>query len=55
LFLPYFSLIERVCDRVGIIIDGKMVLDLPYQEMCRDQKLEDVFFELYASKVGDLQ
>lgn len=49
-----FSLIERVCDRVGIIIDGKMVLDLPYQEMCCGQKLEDVFFELYASKVGDL-
>ncbi|MFA7126663.1 MAG: ATP-binding cassette domain-containing protein [Bacilli bacterium] len=50
-----FSLIEKVCDRVGIIIDGKMVRDLPMIEMCQNKSLEDVFFELYASKVGEVE
>lgn len=49
-----FSLIEKVCDRVGIIIDGKMVQDLPIHEMCQVKSLEDVFFDLYASKVGEI-
>ncbi|MFA6627416.1 MAG: ATP-binding cassette domain-containing protein [Bacilli bacterium] len=50
-----FSLIEKVCDRVGIIIDGRMVRDLPMIEMCQNKSLEDVFFELYASKVGEVE
>lgn len=42
-----FSLVEKLCDRVGIIIDGKMVADDRLEIMTKDQSLEDYFFELY--------
>lgn len=48
-----FSLIEKVCDRVGIIIDGKMVLCSTLDDVVKDKPLEDVFFELYRERKGD--
>lgn len=42
-----FSLVEKLCDRVGIIIDGKMVADDTLENMTKDKTLEDYFFELY--------
>lgn len=42
-----FSLIERVCDRVGIIINGKMVSEGRLSELCDGMSLEDRFFEIY--------
>lgn len=42
-----FSLVEKLCDRVGIIFDGKMSLDGPLKEMTKEKCLEDVFFDLY--------
>lgn len=48
-----FSLIEKVCDRVGIIIDGKMVQCAPLSEITKEKPLEDVFFELYRERKGD--
>lgn len=42
-----FSLVEKLCDRVGIIINGKMVADDTLKNMTKDQSLEDYFFELY--------
>lgn len=42
-----FSLVEKLCDRVGIIFDGKMALDSPLKEMTKEKCLEDVFFDLY--------
>ena len=42
-----FSLVEKLCDRVGIIFDGKMALDGPLKEMTKEKCLEDVFFDLY--------
>lgn len=48
-----FSLIEKVCDRVGIIIDGKMILCGSLPEITKEKSLEDVFFELYRERKGD--
>lgn len=48
-----FSLVEKICDRVGVIINGRMVADSPLEELVKDKKLEDVFFDLYVKSVGD--
>ena len=42
-----FSLVEKLCDRVGIIIDGKMILEDKLENINKDKSLEDVFFDLY--------
>ncbi len=47
-----FSLIEKVCDRVGIVIAGKMVECGTLGEICGAKTLEDRFFEIYEEKVG---
>lgn len=48
-----FSLVERLCDRVGIIIDGKMTACGTLDEVCDGMPLEDRFFELYKEVKGD--
>lgn len=47
-----FSLVERICDRVGIIINGKLVRDEPLAQLIKDKNLEDTFFDLYVESVG---
>lgn len=47
-----FSLVEKLCDRVGVIIDGKMVVSDKLENLCKDKSLEDVFFELYFKEGG---
>ena len=47
-----FSLVERLCDRVGIIIDGRMILCGTLAEVCNGLTLEDRFFELYKEVKG---
>lgn len=42
-----FSLVEKLCDRVGIIIDGHMVLEDKLENINKDKSLEDMFFTLY--------
>ena len=42
-----FSLIERLCDRVGIIIDGKMVVCDTLSAVCGEKTLEDKFFDIF--------
>jgi len=49
-----FSLIERVCDRIGIIIDGKMIVDNTLAKVCNKKTLEDRFFEIFAEVKGGL-
>lgn len=49
-----FSLIEKIGDRVGIIIDGKMVACDSLDAIRQGRSLEDVFFDIYAEKVGDV-
>lgn len=47
-----FSLVERICDRVGIIIDGRMVLESSMEEFKEPNALEERFFELYDNVKG---
>lgn len=48
-----FSLVEKLCNRVGIIFDGKMVKDDSLTNLTKEKTLEDVFFELYDERIGD--
>ena len=47
-----FSLVERLCDRVGIIIDGRMIACDTLGEVCNGMTMEDRFFELYKEVKG---
>lgn len=47
-----FSLVEKLCDRVGIVIDGKMALEGTLKEVCGEETLEDKFFSLYREAKG---
>lgn len=47
-----FSLVEKLCDRVGIIIDGRMVKLDTLENITRDAKLEDAFFAIYDHVTG---
>ena len=51
-----FSLVERLCDRVGIIINGKLLLDQPLSEIASNEvALEKVFFDLVEKESGELR
>ena len=47
-----FSLIEKLCDRVGIIIDGKMVACGSLEDICTGKTLEDKFFDIFTEYHG---
>ena len=47
-----FSLIEKLCDRVGILIDGQMVACDSLEAICDGMSLEDRFFCLYSAVKG---
>jgi sodium transport system ATP-binding protein len=47
-----FSLVERLCDRVGIIIDGRMTACGTLDEVCNGMTMEDRFFEIYKEVKG---
>ena len=47
-----FTLAERLCDRVGIIIDGKMAAEDSLSALCGDKSLEERFFEIYEAEAG---
>ena len=49
-----FSLVERLCDRVGIIIDGQMTHCDTLAGICGGLSLEDRFFDIYKAKKGGL-
>lgn len=49
-----FSLVEKLCDRVGIIIDGRMVACDSLENLCREKNLEEVFFKLYEEAGGTI-
>lgn len=50
-----FSLVEKLCDSVGIIINGKMAECGSLEQICNGLSLEDRFFEIYSEKVGEEQ
>lgn len=47
-----FSLVEKVCDRVGVVIDGRMAALGTLDELTGGRSLEDAFFDLYAARKG---
>lgn len=49
-----FSLIEKICDRVGIIVEGKMVACDTLEVIRNGKSLEDSFFDIYEEKVGSI-
>jgi len=42
-----FGLLENLCDRVGIIINGKMVACDTVQNLAGENSLEQMFFDIY--------
>ena len=50
-----FSLIEKLCDRVGVIISGKMIVCDTLDRVCGGISLEDRFFEIYRETVGEAE
>lgn len=47
-----FSLVEKLCDRVGVIVDGKMTAEGTIEEVSGGKSLEDAFFDIYAQAKG---
>lgn len=47
-----FSLVEKLCDRVGIIINGKLAKVDTLENITKEMCLEDAFFQLYDSFGG---
>lgn len=48
-----FSLIDKLCDRVAVIIDGKLTVCDTLENVKDGMDLEDRFFEIYTRVVGD--
>ena len=42
-----FSLIEKLADRVGIILNGKLLVEDSLKNITKDTTLEDAFFKIY--------
>lgn len=47
-----FSLVDKICDRVGVIADGKMIACGEKKEVLGEKNAEDAFFELYDKYKG---
>lgn len=47
-----FSLIEKLCDRVLILLDGKKCLEGELSRLTAEKSLEELFFALYQDKKG---
>ncbi len=48
-----FSLVEKLCTRVAIIIDGKLTVCDSLNNLTKDMSLETKFFEIYEEVAGD--
>lgn len=47
-----FSLVEKVCDRVGVVIDGRMAACNTLEQIRNGKSLEDRFFDIYSEMKG---
>ena len=48
-----FEVVEKVADRVGTVINGKLEYEDSISRIKKEKSLEDVFFEVYYSKEGE--
>lgn len=52
-----FDLVEKVCDRAAMIMDGKIVVDDTLENLMQGRPLEDAFYDIYTeymSKKGEV-
>lgn len=49
-----FSLIEKLCDKVGIMLDGKLLYCEELKEITKENSLEDKFFEIYNNQCNEV-
>ena len=47
-----FSLVEKLCDRVGVMIDGRLVALDTLAALTKDKSMEEKFFDLYSEVTG---
>ena len=47
-----FSLVEKICDRAGIIIGGRLVALDSVANLTREKNLEEGFFDIYSGTAG---
>jgi sodium transport system ATP-binding protein len=45
-----FSLAEKLCDRIGVIMDGQMAAEGTVGELALERSLEEAFFDLYVAR-----
>ncbi|MBP3268357.1 MAG: ABC transporter ATP-binding protein, partial [Ruminococcus sp.] len=43
-----FDLVEKVCDRAAMIIDGKIAADDTLENLMQGRPLEDAFYDVYS-------
>lgn len=48
-----FDLVERICDRAAVIIDGKIVENDTLENIMNGRSLEDAFYDIYTEVKGD--
>ncbi len=48
-----FSLVEKLCDRVGIIVDGRLIALDTLENITKENSLENTFFDLYDKTCGE--
>lgn len=49
-----FDLVEKLCDRAGIIMDGQMIVCDTLANLTKDGSLEDKFFQIYEEMEGQI-
>jgi len=49
-----FTLLESLCDRVGIIISGKMIVCDTVQNLTNGKSLEKAFFDIYSETTKEV-
>ena len=47
-----FDLVEKVCDRAAMIMDGKIVVDDTLDNLMNGKSLEDAFYDIYTDRMN---
>ncbi len=47
-----FDLVEKICDRAAMIIDGKIAANDSLQAFTKEKSLEDTFYDVYLAHTG---
>ena len=45
-----FDLVEKVCDRAAMLMDGKIVANDTLENLMKGKSLEDAFYDIYVSR-----